>query len=536
MVQPYNYSLQGVVSPFESVVQGLKLGATLEEMEAARAQRTAQADMLRQQALLAEQKRQEELQKQQFMTGFFTRARNNEPLSVADWTEFGQVAASPEMQKIAAARIQNLTEEQQSAQAGDRAQAVVSLWRNPEIGLKLLEDRARANPENRALRDMLTVARADPKSAAAMLYAESVAYGGKIGETMRQAAETLGMKPEAKPEAVRILEAAGQSVTMDNIARLEAAKRGPSSDIQTMQALGIPITEDGFKRYQEIQAAGRGPLVSVTAGGQPTPPTEFEKKLEGFAADVYQEWVLKGGASNARARIAQLQDVVGALEKSASGKGATLSGVTIQATPEFLRPLLFPQAVEARQNAERVFQDGLRAILGAQFTQVEGENFLKRAFDPALGPDVNARRASLILEQMKESAKQAQALADYVEKNGTSRGFKGVLPSISQFEAILSRVPAQRTGAAGAAGAATAPPGTAAAAAAAQPGPAAATTSAQRQTVTNLPMPANQNVPLPGGARAGAAPGGGVGTPIVTPGDARARRVDEILQQYRSRP
>jgi hypothetical protein len=104
--------------------------------------------------------------------------------------------------------------------------------------------------------------------------------------------------------------------------------------------------------------------------------------------------------------------------------------------------LLVPSSLEARQNAERVIQDGLRAILGAQFTQVEGENFLKRAFDPNLGPDVNARRLSLILEQMKESAKQAQSLSDYVEKNRTARGFNGVIPSLAQFEGALARVPA----------------------------------------------------------------------------------------------
>jgi len=450
MVQPFNYSLPGAVSPFESVVQGLKLGATMEELAAARAQRTAQAEALRQQALLAEQKRGEELRKQEFMSGFFTRARKNEPLSVADWTEFGQVAASPEMQKIAAARIQNLTDEQQAAQASDRAQAVVSLWRNPDIGRQLLEDRAKANPQSRALRDMAAIARVDPKSAALMLYGESVAFGGKIAEVMRGVAETLGMKPEAKPETQRLLEAVGLPVTLQNIEKLAAAQRAPQPDEAMMQVLGIPRTPEGFRQFNELQAAGRGPLVEVKAGGQPTPPTPFEQKLDAIAADVYADWALKGGAANARARIAQLDNVIGALEKSATGKGATLSGVMIQATPEFLRPLLFPQSVEARQNAERVFQDGLRAILGAQFTQVEGENFLKRAFDPALGPDVNARRASLIVEQMKESAKQAQALADYVEKNGTSRGFKGTLPSLAQFEAVLSRVPAQRTGTSGA--------------------------------------------------------------------------------------
>ena len=105
-----------------------------------------------------------------------------------------------------------------------------------------------------------------------------------------------------------------------------------------------------------------------------------------------------------------------------------------------------PASLEARQNAERVIQEGLRPILGAQFTQQEGENFLKRAFDPNLGPDINARRLSLVLEQMKVAAKQAQALSDYVEANGTAIGFKGVIPSRAQFEAVLDRADAPQRG------------------------------------------------------------------------------------------
>jgi hypothetical protein len=55
MVQPYNYQMAGIQSPFESVVQGLKLGATLETLQAQREQRR-QATLLAQQQ--AEQQRQ----------------------------------------------------------------------------------------------------------------------------------------------------------------------------------------------------------------------------------------------------------------------------------------------------------------------------------------------------------------------------------------------------------------------------------------------------------------------------------------------
>lgn len=523
MVQPFNYSLPGAVSPFESVVQGLKLGATMEELAAARAQRTAQAEALR-------LKEQEERRRMDLVSALGAKPLNQ-------WTSQDIVNASgafpKEQLSFLQSRMDALSSEEKQRLASETGQAVTVALSGSRVAVNDWFDPRISAETDQNKRRQLEVQKQAALNAPEQFAKTYIPYLGQLGEAGKTVAENLfkmlpqlaGVKPEPKPEIQSILEAVGLPVTMENIARVTAAQSGPSPDIKTMEALNIPRTEAGFKRYQELQAEGRGPLVSVTAGGQPTPPTEFEKKLESFAAEVYADWALRGGAANARARIAQLDNVIGALEKSATGKGATLSGVMIQATPEFLRPLLFPQSVEARQNAERVFQDGLRAILGAQFTQVEGENFLKRAFDPALGPDVNARRASLIVEQMKESAKQAQALADYVEKNGTSRGFKGTLPSIAQFEAVLSRVPAQRTGAPGSA----TPP----------PGPAAATPRAPREIITTLPTPADQPVTTPGAARAGAAPGSGAGMPITTtptPGTGgRARTVDEILQQYRSR-
>jgi hypothetical protein len=269
-----------------------------------------------------------------------------------------------------------------------------------------------------------------------------------MGDEGKQVADNLlkvrGLekeKPAAEPEKIRILRLAGLEPTLENIGKLAAAERAPNADIAVMDVLGLPKTEAGFARLNELRQSGRGPLVTVQTGQTKT-PSEFEKKVESLAANVYSSWTLEGGAANARARIAQLDDVVKSLEKSAQGKGPTLTGVQIQLIPEFARPLLVPASVEARQNAERVIQEGLRPILGAQFTQQEGENFLKRAFDPSLGPDINARRLSLVLEQMKVAAKQAQALSDYVEANGTAIGFKGVIPSIAQFEAVLDRAAA----------------------------------------------------------------------------------------------
>ena len=445
MVQPIQYTVQAP-SAFESLVSGLRLGTSLQQIQLQREQQMAAMQQAQQQA---EAERQRQMSHQEF----YRKARNNEPLTTADWLQYGETSGTKEYRELASRQIQNMSEAEQSARAGTMGQMISAFWTNPDIGLQIARDYKAANQNDRGFDPILKMAETRPKEAAIALYGMMSGLGGKFGDVAKNLADTLGMKaekPAAEPEKIRTLRAAGLEPTLENIGKLAAAERAPNADIAVMDVLGLPKTEAGFARLNELRQSGRGPLVTVQAG-QPAPPSEFEKKVESVAADVYADWALKGGAANARARIAQLDDVVKSLERSAKGRGPTLTGVQIQLIPEFARPLLVPSSLEARQNAERVIQDGLRAILGAQFTQVEGENFLKRAFDPNLGPDVNARRLSLILEQMKESAKQAQSLSDYVEKNRTARGFNGVIPSLAQFEGALARVPAPQRGQQGAA-------------------------------------------------------------------------------------
>ena len=453
MVQPYNYAIQ-TPSAFESLVSGLKLGTSLQEMQAQREQRALQAQAM-QQKMEAERQRQEVLQ------DFYGKAKADQPLTAADWLRFGEASGSAEYQKLASAQVQAMPEAQQQANASFMGQTIAALYKSPEIGLQLLRDRVAANPQDKGLQAILQTAETNPKAAAVGMYGMMSGLGGKFSDVAKNVADTLGIK-EAAPELPEKAKLAQwyQTATPDQKKAYNQLFPPEVRSLTEAQQLEWykNLSEADKALFDQMRGAGKAPLVQNVLPGQPTPPTEFEKQLDQKGSNVYVSWALEGGAANARARIAALQDVVNKLEASATGKGPALSGVQIQVIPEALRPLLVPAAQEARQNAERVIQDGLRAILGAQFTQVEGENFLRRAFDPALGPDRNARRLRLILEQMKESAKQAQSISDYVEANRSLRGFKGSYPSLAQFEAVLAKdSPPEREGQPAAQTAPTAP-------------------------------------------------------------------------------
>ena len=90
----------------------------------------------------------------------------------------------------------------------------------------------------------------------------------------------------------------------------------------------------------------------------------------------------------------------------------------------------------APEAVEEVVQRNLRIVLGAQFTQKEGERLIARAFNPRLEEPENAKRVRRLITQIRTAAQQKQAASDYFEANGTLVGFKGKRPSLSDFDGI----------------------------------------------------------------------------------------------------
>lgn len=543
MVQPFDYSIRSTAQgPLQALSQGMQLGQQFVQSE----QQLAQIEEARQAAafkrqMAAEQQRieAEKLRQAQEAAAAEQAARqayfaDPTPTMALRWS----ATLSPQMLKELNPGIEALNREQLTGlnTNGLRDYALLTSGRADQV-VADVQAQARARREAgdeqgaRRLEDAAELARTRPDVVASTLLAQVAARPGgaelitKFNEARKaQQAEDQGRyisSPEDKkklgltddrgaPVPGTFFVQAGKAAQL-----VEGAKRPPitiTTDEQKRQ-YGLVGTDGkplegvwGIEPGKNPERLDRGPLVQVSMPGQPAPATPLQKKLDDLAAGVVMQWRFQGGAENSAARIAQLQDVVKALDRFPN-----ITGPQMQFVPEWARPILTPATVEATQNAQRIIQEGIKPILGAQVTAMEVGEFLKRAFDPALGTQVNARRLRLILEQMKTSAKQAEALASYVEEKGSAVGFRGVVPSLSQFEAAIAR------------------------------GGGAPTTGAARQeTTTTPPTPADQAAPLPaGGARAAPVGGGGASAPIITtptPGaGGRARTVDEILQQYRSR-
>lgn len=183
------------------------------------------------------------------------------------------------------------------------------------------------------------------------------------------------------------------------------------------------------QRWYEV---GDNPLVVINGGSEV--PEGFKAVDSTFASDVYVPWI-SGGFADVEKNIDQLRGVLNTINE-----GENITGPLIGVTPEFFLNIFNPGAVDARNQVEEVVQRNLRLILGAQFTQQEGERLISRAFNASLDDTVNARRLAALIQQMERAAQARQAAVDYFRENGTLWGFDGQMPTVADFDAAMDAV------------------------------------------------------------------------------------------------
>jgi hypothetical protein len=158
-------------------------------------------------------------------------------------------------------------------------------------------------------------------------------------------------------------------------------------------------------------------------------PTEAQKSVDSNFGKEYAEWVAGGGQADTRRQIVQLEEALGKLKS-----GKNLTGAFIGNLPDGVLNIFNPEAVATRNAVEEVVQRNLRLVLGAQFTEKEGERLISRAYNPSQSEEENAKRVGRLLEQIKAGAAAKVSAAQYYEQNGTLRGWSGKLPTLADFD------------------------------------------------------------------------------------------------------
>lgn len=168
--------------------------------------------------------------------------------------------------------------------------------------------------------------------------------------------------------------------------------------------------------------------------------TEGQKAIDKAFGPENYKWMTSGSAS-AKADLANLQFAKSSLEYSLQNNGKPLTGEPLQqlAATLGLTPVFFPNTQAVYDAVLSVAQKSLKEILGGQFAQKEGEEFLKRSFDPRLGVEENLRRIKILMGSVQSIADAKSAANTHFRKYGTLAQFSGPQFTSSSVLADLKR-------------------------------------------------------------------------------------------------
>ena len=159
-------------------------------------------------------------------------------------------------------------------------------------------------------------------------------------------------------------------------------------------------------------------------------------KVDSEFAQEYVDW-RKGGQSSAYRNIGVLRSVA---KQLASPSGEDLTGIFAGLAPDAALTIFKPEAKAARDRIASVVQLSMKEILGAQFTEKEGAQLIKRSYDPGLGPQENLARLTAMIMQLEAAAKAKDAMSKYFSENGTLKGMPAfTIPTAGDFEAAMDQ-------------------------------------------------------------------------------------------------
>jgi hypothetical protein len=207
------------------------------------------------------------------------------------------------------------------------------------------------------------------------------------------------------------------------------AQLGGTKQVADIEKYNLAVSQGYKGTYLDFKKE----LLGATASnkGQEAIDTNFAKE-----ATLYRT---TGGAT-ASGDIAKVTAILDRLES-----GEPLTGPVIGSIPDNLRAIISPESQQAKDIIGGVVQKNLRAILGGQFAQKEGEQLVKRAYNEQLRPEQNAARLRVLLMELESANANKKRMVDYYFDNNMSlRNYDGPiqLPTKeSLIEAMDSAVP-----------------------------------------------------------------------------------------------
>jgi hypothetical protein len=175
--------------------------------------------------------------------------------------------------------------------------------------------------------------------------------------------------------------------------------------------------------------------------GKPYVPPEEAASLEtqtaidkAFGKDA-TDWQQNRGSTEKN-----LRSLVEAYQSLSAEEGLTgwVPGLTKSLFGETAYTLAYPDSKETEDMVKGVVQQTLRQILGAQFTEKEGQLILDRAYNVLLSPKTNKRKLLALIQELSKQYQAKESMTQYFTENGTLKGYKGPTTDMEQLGKVLN--------------------------------------------------------------------------------------------------
>ena len=244
------------------------------------------------------------------------------------------------------------------------------------------------------------------------------------------------------PEATKRLEAEGrfEQLTNDQLEKqfpqlqkiLDREDKKAAREFESKSAKELLTQrQKGDIELERERQKGRLAEAQIKTTEKPKIQSVGQKQLDKeFAKDLNKFQTV--GRNQAISDISNLNDAISVLEN-----GANVTGPIIGRIPG--QTFFNPKGVQVQEAVARVVQKTLRETLGGQFSEREGENLVKRSFNPALGEEENARRARRLLLVTQQMLQAKDKAAEFFRNNrGTLEGFVPPQFSIEELEFAIT--------------------------------------------------------------------------------------------------
>jgi hypothetical protein len=422
-MQPINYLAQmPQVNLADSVRSGLAPVADFQRIQANRMQMEA----IQQQQAAAQAEAQAAAERDAQFQALGARLRETgDPRIAAE-----MALLMPQHREAIKQAQEGLTAEQRRAESRFGMQVLAAMRSgNMDVAANRLDERIAAmeasGQDAEALKDLRAMLDENPQEAMAqsayylastMDPKEFIENIGKIGEEGRAAAVAPAQRRKAEADATTA-EATAAVAPDQARAGLELTRAQGAAARATAETAA-----EQLKRLRESPPAGQELTVAQRAVD-----TAFAKE--------YADFVASGGIADTQKNLTQLRDV----QKRLAGGRENLTGPLIGSMPDALLAAVNPEAMAVRDRVQEVVQRNLRIVLGAQFTQKEGDALIARSYNPRLSEKENASRLEALIGAIDGAAKAKISAARYYEANGTLQGFRGELPTVADLDNAMER-------------------------------------------------------------------------------------------------